>query len=131
MKDHNFEDVFTPEILSKLFPEDRTDKFFDALLGDAAEGTYDISLDFSGQNRDRLIFQFCLKQRPGKCLACHLTYGLPQVFSRHPVINIKGLFREIGELLREQVRCTDWRIGDTQEISGGFHTIPLFISLET
>ena len=31
-------DVFTPECLNDLFPQQRTDDFFDALFGDAEEG---------------------------------------------------------------------------------------------
>jgi hypothetical protein len=125
----DFKDIFTPDVLKKLFPEDRTDQFFDALLGDASEGAYHISIEYKGFSQNKLAFQFNLSQRPGKCLACHLTYGLPQVFSRHPVINIKDLVEKIDRLLNGQAHCTDWQIGATREISRELHVIPLFISL--
>jgi len=85
MATESFDGIFTQDVLKKLFPEDRADQFFDALFGDAEEGAYDISLEFKGQSQNKLEFEFHLKQRPGKCLACNLTYGLPQVFSRHGV----------------------------------------------
>ena len=133
MKKDKLQDIFTAEALEKIFPRDRADRFFDALYGDANEGAYDISLDYKGHSPDRkeLVFEFRLKQRPGKCLACNLTYGLPQVFSRHPIINVKGLVQEIDRLLNGSGRCADWRIGTTREISHSVHTVPLIISLQS
>lgn len=125
----DFKDIFTPDILKKLFPEDRTDQFFDALFGDASAGAYDIALEFKGVSQNKLAFQFNLRQRPGKCLACHLTYGLPRVFSRHPVINIKGLVQKIDQLLNGRATCADWQIGATRGLSRELHVIPLFVSL--
>ncbi|MDM8523541.1 pancreas/duodenum homeobox protein 1 [Desulfococcaceae bacterium HSG8] len=130
MKKNNFEDIFTPDTLRKLFPEDRSDLFFDAIFGDASEGAYDISLEFKGCTQNRLEFHFCLKQRAGKCLVCNLTYGLPEVFSRHPVINIKGLIQEIDRLLNGLAKCAEWRLDMTHSVSDRLHLIPLFISLE-
>jgi len=129
MKTEAFDDIFTQNTLKNLFPKDRADCFFDALFGDASEGAYDISLDFMEGDQGKLRFQFGLKQRPGKCLACNLTYGLPQVFSRHPVINMKGLIRDIDHLLDGQAKCRDWQFGRTREISKTLHVIPLSVSL--
>ncbi|MGE0087520.1 MAG: pancreas/duodenum homeobox protein 1 [Desulfococcaceae bacterium] len=131
MKTDILSDTFTADTLEKIFPRDRADRFFDALYCDAGEGAYDIDLDYKGQNPDRkeLVFEFRLKQRPGKCLACNLTYGLPQVFSRHPVINVQGLVQEIDRLLNGNGRCGDWRVGRTREISRSLHAVPLIISL--
>ncbi|MBU4504034.1 MAG: pancreas/duodenum homeobox protein 1, partial [Proteobacteria bacterium] len=70
-------DIFTYDVLKKLFPEERADMFFDALLGDVNEGAYDISLAFNGHNDGELQFELQLRPRPGRCLACNLTYGLP------------------------------------------------------
>ncbi len=109
-----------------LFPKDRADSFFEAIFGDASEGSYDISLEFKTQTRDRLEFEFHLKQRPGKCLACNLTYGLPTVFSRHPVINVKGLVQEILCLL-DGASGSKWQLGSTREISRNLHIIPLTV----
>jgi hypothetical protein len=125
-----FDTLFTPEVLRKLFPEDRSDRFFDALYGDAEEGAYDIRLEYGGARKNRLEFMLRLTQRPGKCISCSLTYGLPEVFSRHPVININGLVQDIVALLDGKVRCVDWQLGATREISTEIHAIPLEIFLE-
>ncbi len=55
----------------------------------------------------RLHFDLQLKERPGKCLACNVTYGLPQVFTRHPVIDLKGVVREIETLLNGSAKCVE------------------------
>jgi hypothetical protein len=124
-----FEQLFTQRALRELFPHDRADLFFEGLYGDPSEGAYDINLVFKGQDRDTLQFEFQLEQRPGKCLACNLTYGLPEVFSRHPIINIKGLIGEIDQILGDQGRCADWRLGITREISSELHILPLIITI--
>ena len=131
MKSEEIINIFTQDILQQLFPEDRTDQFFDALYGDAAEGTYDISLKFKRHSPNRLEFELHLLQRPGKCLHCSLTYGLPQVFSRHPVIDINGLVGNINQLLNGRARCIDWQFGSTLEKSDELHAIPLTILLES
>ncbi len=130
MSAKNIKDVFTYDITKNIFPEDRADRFFDALFGDASEGAYDIALEFRGYSQNSLEFEFHLKRRQGKCLVCNLTYGLPDVFSRHPVINIKGIVREIDKLVNEQAKCADWRLGATQEVSKELHVIPLTVRLE-
>ena len=130
MEDKGFDKLFTPDVLKQLFPEDRSDQFFDALYGDAEEGTYDIRLEFIGSRRNRLEFMLRLTQRSGKCITCSLTYGLPEVFTRHPIINIKGLVQNIEALLDGKGRCTDWQLGPTQEVSNEIHVIPLIIILE-
>ena len=124
-------DIFSPDVLKELFPEDRSDRFFDALYGDSTEGAYDIRLEFKEHSQNKLLFELQLEQRPDKCLTCSLTYGLPAVFSRHPIINIKGLVNEIEQLLDGRARCVDWQLGATRELSGTRHVIPLIISLET
>ena len=129
MKEKAFERLFTQDALRELFPHERADLFFEGLYGDSSEGAYDINLVFKGQDRDTLEFEFQLEQRPGKCLACNLTYGLPEVFSRHPIINIKGLVREIDQMSDGQWSCTDWRLGITREVSRELHILPLIISI--
>lgn len=123
------QNIFTPETLQVLFPPERAHDFFDALFGDAKEGAYDIRLIFKGQTADTLTLALELHERPGKCLACNLTYGLPGVFSRHPIINLKGLVAEIDTLLGDKITCTDWKLGTTQTVSKKLHVIPLMISL--
>ena len=130
MEKDSLGDLFNRAALKSLFPRERAGRFFDALFGDPSEGAYDIGLEFKGHNRDNLLFEFHLSQRPGKCLACNLTLGLPEVFSRHPVINVKGLIKEIDKLLDGRARCVGWKLGYTREVSDTLHVIPLTVSLQ-
>jgi hypothetical protein len=125
----SYKEPFTQDVLNEIFPPDRADRFFDALFGDAAEGAYDIILAFGGETQDRIEFEFQLKQRPGRCLACNLTYGLPDVFMRHPVIDVAGLIRQIESRMPNGKRCGDWKIGRTREVSRGLHVMPLIVNL--
>ena len=120
-------DVFTPECLNDLFPQQRTDDFFDALFGDAEEGAYDIRLAIDPEESDdgELHFYFELHQRAGRCLVCSLTYGLPQVFERHPIINLKGLVSDIASRAGWELDDVWWRIGTTESLSSALHRIPL------
>lgn len=122
-------EIFTPETLAAIFPPDRADAFFDALLGDASEGAYDIRLAFKGASGQMLHFELELHERPGKCLACNLTYGLPEVFSRHPIINIRGLAAEIAGRLGPAAACNGWKLGTTRSVSKHLHTIPLTVTI--
>ena len=130
MESDNYRELFSEERLRELLPPERADRFFEALLGDAADGAYDIGLAFKNSRNGCLTFDILLKQRPGKCLACNLTYGLPQVFSRHPVIDIAGLVRQIETRLAGRFRCTQWELGTTREVNRKLHTIPLTVHLE-
>lgn len=123
-----FKEVFNEESLSKLLPETRSDEFFEALYGDASEGAYDISLAYVKADDKIVEFELQLKQRPGKCLACNLTYGLPEVFSRHPLINIKGIVSEIERMMGNDVPISGWKIGHTREKSRQLHTVPLILT---
>lgn len=130
MAKRSLDSLFTLELLKKLFPKDRADQFFDALYGDRTDGAYDISLEFKGHNQNELRFEFHLKQRPGKCLACNLTFGLPRIFSSHPTININGLVHEIDHLLNGQARCANWQLGSTHVVYNDLHVIPLILFLD-
>ncbi|MBF0111898.1 MAG: pancreas/duodenum homeobox protein 1 [Desulfamplus sp.] len=130
ISDINGSDIFTREKLDEIFPPDRANNFFEALYGEASEGAYDISLEFIGVKEDKILFEFHLKQRPGKCLACNLTYGLPTVFERHPIINIKGIAKRIENLLNEKFSCTGWQIGTTREKSRQLHVLPIAFSVK-
>ena len=77
--------LFTPDTLLRLFPRDRANEFFEALFGDADEGAYDIELGYRGLQGNELVMELRLHERPGRCLACNLTQGLPQVFSGLPL----------------------------------------------
>lgn len=125
-------EYFSKDVLTKLFPKKRTDQFFEALFGDATEGSFDISLALTGHapEQNRLNFELQLHERAGKCLACNLTYGLPEVFSRHPIININGLVQEIEKAMNGRAKCTGWHLGSTKSKSGQLHVIPLVIELD-
>ncbi len=105
----DWKQIFSRTTLRELFPQERTDAFFDALFGDASEGAYDIELAFDSYDRaaKKLRFLLNLRERPGCCLACNLTYGLPEVFARHPVIDLKGLVRDIEGRLGGEMVCGD------------------------
>ncbi len=127
----NVSELFSEEILQELFPASRTDGFFEALFGDASEGAYDIKLRFDRYDKEsnRLIFALDLHERPGCCLVCNLTYGLPEVFSRHPLININGLVEEIETKLPDAAKCANWQLGTTVQQQKNLHSIPLIITL--
>jgi hypothetical protein len=122
--------LFSQDKLDSLFPLERTNQFFDALFGDADEGAYDIRLTFKENHTDTLLFELELHQRPGKCLACHLTYGLPNVFARHPIIDINGIVAQLDQLLGDQAQCKQWQLGKVREVSRRLHVIPLMIAID-
>ena len=127
----DWKQIFSRTTLRELFPQERTDAFFDALFGDASEGAYDIELSFDCYDRAarNLRFLLNLRERPGRCLACNLTYGLPEVFARHPVIDLKGLVRDIEGRLGGEMVCGDWRLGRTVQQDNALHSIPLEIEV--
>lgn len=118
--------VLEQAFLDTVFPAERTDAFFDALFGGAEEGAYDIRLVCRQVSENRADLAFELHQRPGKCLVCNLTYGLPQVFQRHPVLNVAGAARAVAEKLGWSA-SSPWKLGSTQEISRELHCIPFVI----
>jgi len=124
-------DLFTKEVLEDLLPPQLSNDFFDALYGDADEGAYNISLSFKNYDSEKniLSFELQLHERPEKCLACNLTYGLPDVFSCHPLLNIKGMVEKIVALLGDDTKCTGWELGRTQTPASNLHIIPLTIRL--
>jgi hypothetical protein len=127
MAQATLDQVLTQDYLDTLLPAQLTDQFFEALYGEASDGAYDIKLEFITANDKRIVLAFNLTQRPGKCLVCNLTYGLPTVFSRHPLINIKGM---VAKIVEKGVKIKDWRLGETEEQNSTFHTIPFYLNLE-
>jgi hypothetical protein len=124
-------DVITDGLLATLFPAERADQFFEALYGGSESGAFDIGLflkEFSS-NGNELLLEFRLTERPGKCMACSLTYGLPPVFERHPVIDIKGIMRMIGEKLFPHWRISRWELGSTRPDAPRVSIIPLGVFL--
>lgn len=120
------ENIFTQQFCDELLHPQTSDRFFEALYGDVSEGAYDIRLECICIRKDRIVLAFNLTQRPGKCLVCSLTYGLPNVFARHPLINIKAMIQKIRDA---GVPVKDWRLGQTSENSKTLHVIPLYIDL--
>ena len=123
-----FDTLFDKETCKNLMPPERSDEFFEALFGDAEEGAYDIELQYRDTTRDKITFELLLHERPGHCLACNLTQGLPQVFSRHPLINMAGLVKKIDEILGNQATTGEWELGFTEHRSNSLHVIPLTVS---
>ena len=122
-------EIFTKDWTDSAFPPQRAEDFFEALFGGAEEGAYDIALRFVEQRGDVYEFSFDLIQRPGKCLVCNLTYGLPQVFSRHPVLNVKGVAEAVATALGKTADDVSWKLNPTREVSAKLHAIPLIITL--
>lgn len=128
--DDSFAALFSPQTCSTLLPPGRADEFFEALFGDAKEGAYDLALEYTGVQDGRLRFDILLRERPGHCLACNLTYGLPQVFSRHPVIDINGLVSKVGTIIGHRGTVGGWQLGSTSQRSRSLHAIPLLIEFQ-
>lgn len=123
--------LFTDDVCDKIFPKTKSNEFFEALFGDASEGAYDIQLRFEGYDTsaNKLHFALNLLERPGCCLVCNLTYGLPEVFSRHPLLNIKGVAQQVDELLGDDHTVSNWSLASTRSTSKSMHQIPLIINL--
>ena len=126
------EEVITDEFLEELFPPERADEFFEALYGGAETGAFDIMLKYREFNAAEglLLLDFVLSERPGKCMACSLTYGLPPVFERHPVINVREIAERIGEKVSPAWSLEGWSLGSTTVISRDINIIPLVLQLK-
>ena len=111
--------------LDTIFPASRTDQFFEALFGGAEDGAYDIQLVFRHQDPNKLMMAFNLIQRPGKCLRCNLTYGLPEVFKRHPILNVNQVVHDLAQA--SGFAKYHFTLGQTEEESDEIHSIPLTI----
>ena len=122
-----FNQIFTQNFLDQLLPLNLSNQFFEALYGDASDGAYDIRLQFVSASDKQIVLEFNLTQRPDKCMVCSLTYGLPNVFSRHPLININNMIKKIEE---KGVKVEKWYLGDTKELNTSLHTIPFYLDLE-
>lgn len=131
MQEKSVESVINDSFLNDLFPPEKADEFFEALYGGAEAGAFDISLHCLGfdSRHNVLHLEFRLTERPGKCLACNLTYGLPEVFRRHPIINVAGIAAAIEEALSPEWKVREWSLGHTQIISPQVNSIPLIIAL--
>lgn len=121
----NFTEEFNTTFTDELFPESRTNEFFEALFGDAEEGAYTIKLRFHASKANTLLFHFELHQRGQQCLRCNLTTGLPAVFQRHPLIGAQKLAESIAK--KAGFSEFSWRLGATVQQSEQLHYIPFYI----
>ena len=131
LSSQDIQGLFTKEFLEELFPPHRADEFFDALYGGAEEGAFDIGLSFVeyDPHSRALYLEFVLTERPGKCMACSLTYGLPPVFERHPIIDLKGMLEKISARLPQGLKVDRWELGPTTPKAPKVNVIPLTIIL--
>jgi hypothetical protein len=124
----DFTQKFSQKTLDQIFPPEKTDAFFEAMLGDASEGAYDIRLIYQGIQMNTLQFAFELTQRPNKCLACSVTYGLPQVFKRHRIIDTENIVKQIEAIIGND-RMLSWELQPTLPIDQHVHLVPLHITI--
>lgn len=114
------------EYLRDLLPPQKTDDFFDVLYGGSEAGAYDIELSFQSADENMIRLFFELHRRPGQCLKCSLTTGLPPVFTRHPVIDAKGMAAKIAT--HAGFEDHEWKIGATEQVSDELHVLPFTIT---
>ena len=62
MDNSTIDALFTTAALQQLFPEERTNDFFEALFGDANDGAYDISLGYGGYANGRIRLELRLHE---------------------------------------------------------------------
>ncbi len=114
------------DVLDRIFPPEKTDAFFDALYGGAEDGAYDIRLTCKSADADDIELAFELVRRPGKCLKCSLTYGLPEVFRRHPLLNIAEVATRVAQAAGMEGDIA-WELGQVRELGDDLHVIPFNI----
>jgi hypothetical protein len=110
-----FAALFSAATCADLMPADTADRFFEALFGDAEEGSFDLELKYRRSDGAALYFDILLHERPGHCLACNLTYGLPEVFSRHPLVNINSIVEKVNDIIGDLGETGAWRLGATTQ----------------
>ena len=59
-----------------------------------------------------------------------MTYGLPAVFARHPMIDLNGLINAIGQILNTPDSSLRGHLGQTEARSSRLHLIPLTVSIQ-
>ncbi|OAQ21560.1 hypothetical protein [Thermosulfurimonas dismutans] len=123
--------MLSPEAIQALLPRERIEAFFEAFYF-GEEPAYDLALALGAFDKERkfIRLELQLKARPGKCLACNLTWGLPKVFEKHPALDLKGVVAELEKLLPDSLKVRHWELGPTEEINPDLHVIPLLIYLE-
>ena len=123
--------MISTESIKNLLPKERVKAFFEAFYFDE-EPAYDLELALGDFDEERRLLRLELRllARPGQCLACNLTWGLPAVFKKHPILDLEGLVKETEKFLPKGLKVKSWELGPTEERSPELHVIPLLIYLE-
>ncbi len=122
--------MLSEEKVKGLLPRERIEAFFEAFYF-GEEPAYDLELGLGHFDPERKILrlELRLKARPGRCLACNLTWGLPEVFKRHPALDLAGVVSRLEALLPEGSKVVDWDLGPTEEVNEDLHLVPLIVRL--
>ncbi len=122
--------MLTEEWVRGLLPRERVEAFFEAFYF-GEEPAYDLELGVGEVQleRKRIRLELRLKARPGQCLACNLTWGLPPVLSRHPALDLAGIVQKVQERLNGY-QVKGWELGATEEVGPDLHLIPFWIYLK-
>jgi len=124
----DLEHLFDEKTLEELLPREQVEAFFEAFYF-GEEPAYDLSLGFRGVRGNLLLLELQLKARPNQCLACNLTWGLPGVMERHPMLNLEGVVRRLESKLPEGMKVASWELGATEQKNPDLHVIPFLIRL--
>ncbi len=116
--------------IRSLLPAERVQEFFEAFYF-GEEPAYDLELGLRDWDPERLLLtlELRLKARPGKCLACNLTSGLPEVFKRHPILNLAGIAEKAVKGLGDGYALKSWELGWTEQVNRDLHVIPMVIKV--
>ncbi len=122
--------MLSEEKVKGLLPRERIEAFFEAFYF-GEEPAYDLELGLGHFDPERKILrlELRLRARPGRCLACNLTWGLPEVFKRHPALDLAGVVSRLEALLPEGSKVVDWDLGPTEEVNEDLHLVPLIVRL--
>ncbi len=104
--------------------------FFEAFYF-GEEPAYHLQLGWGESTGELVRLELQLHARPGKCLACNLTWGLPQVLEKHPLLNLNKTVQDVEKLLPKGYKVKKWYLGHTEERSPELHVIPLIIELSS
>ncbi len=114
-----------------LLPSEKVEEFFEAFYF-GEEPAYHLELDLRDWDLEKgvLTLELRLIARPGKCLACNLTSGLPDVFRRHPILNLAGVAENAVRLLGDGYALQAWELGWTEQVNADLHVVPFIIRVK-
>ncbi|WP_457755736.1 hypothetical protein [Thermodesulfatator indicus] len=80
--------------VKSLLPKERVNEFFEAFyFGEEPAYYLELGLREWKPEEGKIVLELRLSARPGKCLVCNLTSGLPPVLKKHPILNLKGIVK--------------------------------------